>query len=161
MSNTLRNRHLASIDEQAAIWFSRLCRGLSDDEQAQLDAWLTADVAHVYALRTMQGVWAELDLLPRPPLTSFVPRPRQTRRRWMPGRALAACALLLGTALVAPQHWLSAPATQALSLNSAPNEQRQVELADGSRIDLNVDTRLQVRLHSDRREVELLAGEAS
>ena len=160
MSNTLHNHHSASIDEQAAIWFSRLCRGLSDDERAQLDAWLTADVAHVHALRTMQGVWAELDLLPRPLLTPVVPRPRQTRRRWMPGRAVAACLVLLGTLLIEPQQWLGAPATQVLSLRSAPNEQRQVELADGSRIDLNVDTRLQVRLQGDRREVELLAGEA-
>lgn len=161
MSANMHKERPISIDEQAAIWFSRRCRGpLSSREQTQLDAWLAADPAHVRALADMQLIWADLDLLPRPVLPVAVVLTLRPKRRWLPGRALAASVVLLCAVLVAPQNWFSAQPIQELSLSSAPGEQRQIELEDGTRIDLNVDSRLQVRLYDDHREVELLAGEA-
>ncbi|WAC44318.1 FecR family protein [Pseudomonas sp. SL4(2022)] len=148
------------IDEQAAVWFSRCCRGLSSDEQAQLDAWLTADISHVCALADMQRVWADFDLMPRPVLLPGAVLPMRRVRRWTPGRALAASVVLLCSVLATPQNWFGALPVQELSLSSEANEQRQVELADGTRIDLNVGSRLQVRLYPDHREAELLDGEA-
>ncbi|VXB98492.1 putative transmembrane sensor [Pseudomonas sp. 8BK] len=161
MSPGMHRERSISIDEQAAIWFSRRCRGpLSRAEQAQLDTWLAADPAHGRALADMQLVWADLDLLPRPVLPAAAAMTLRPQRSWRPGRALAAAVVLVCAVLAAPQNWFSAPPTQELSLSSAPGEQRQVELADGTRIDLNVDSQLHVRLYEDYREVELLAGEA-
>lgn len=160
MSDNTQKLLPVSIDKQAATWFSRHANGqLSAAERAELDRWLAADRAHARAFADMELIWADFDQLPRPAL-QLAPVVLQPRKRWLPSRALAASLVLFCATLGMSANWLSSQPSQELSLFSAPGEQRQVELADGSRIDLNVDTRLHVRLYDDHREVELLQGEA-
>ena len=160
MSEGISEAFSCAVDEQAADWFSRRAgEAWSIHEQQQLDAWLAAEPAHARAFADMALLWADFEHMPRPVLHSAVVVNVRPRRRWLPSHALAA-SLLLCALLVAPQNWFATQPLQALSVHSAPGEQRQVALQDGTRIDLNVDTRLQVRLYEDRREVELLAGEA-
>ena len=49
---------------------------------------------------------------------------------------------------------------ESLTFETALGVQRQVELADGSKIELNTDTRLDVRMSAERRHVQLVRGEA-
>jgi transmembrane sensor len=161
MSERMTEACAIAVDEQAADWFSRRAgESWSSREQRQLDAWLAADPAHARAFADMALIWADFEHLPRPLLHTTTLPSLPPARRWLPSRALAASVVLLCVLLAAPQNWFAAQPTQTLSVHSRPGEQRQVELQDGTRIDLNVDTRLQVRLYADRREVELLAGEA-
>lgn len=161
MSERMQKDFPMSIDEQAAAWYSRRSRGdLSADEQRELDDWLAADPAHGRAFADLDLIWADFDQLERPALHTATVTPLRPRKRWLPARALAASVVLVGALLALSQGVFMAKPTQELSLLSAPGEQRQVTLDDGTRIDLNVDSRLQVRLYDDRREVELLAGEA-
>lgn len=160
MSESMRKDSPISIDEQAATWFSRHSSGqLSAEQRIELDRWLAADRAHARAFADMELIWADFDRVQRPVLQPAPVVPLRPRTRWQPRRALAASVGLLAV-LATWQGWFSSSPSQEMSLLSAPGEQRQVVLEDGSRIDLNVDTRLQVRLYEDRREVELQAGEA-
>lgn len=150
-----------TIDEQAANWFSRRSSGqLSANELAELDIWLAASPAHARAFADMQLIWADFDSLSRPATPPAAIVPLQPRRRWQPGKALAASVVLACAALATSQSWFAAKPDVDRYVQSTSGEHRQVELEDGSRIDLNVDTRLHVRLYADRREVELLHGEA-
>lgn len=161
MSEPMKKDFPMAIDEQAAAWFSRRSAGgLSAHEQRELDAWLAADPAHARAFADLNLIWADLEQLQRPALRQATVTPLRPRKRWLPGRALAASVVFACALLALSQPGFIGGATQRLSLVSAPGEQRQVLLEDGTRVDLNVGTRLEVRLHPDRREAELLAGEA-
>lgn len=141
-------------DEQAAIWFARR-RGdaFGAQDEAGLRAWLAADPANARAFAEIQQLWQDLGHLPRP---ARVTAASARRPRW---RARAVAAVLSGLLVLLPV-WLGGPAEAELSLASGAAERREMELIDGSRIHLNRNTRLEVRLLADRREVELLQGEA-
>ncbi|MBN7823177.1 FecR family protein, partial [Bowmanella yangjiangensis] len=97
-------------------------------------------------------LWQDMAQLPRPPIPAERPAPR---RRW---RSLAAAACLVLLALLPA--WLDVSPDGALTLVSGPQTPREVTLEDGSRIHLNCNTRLEVRLLAERREVELVQGQA-
>ena len=52
------------------------------------------------------------------------------------------------------------PAIYTAEFSTAPGERQQVALPDGSVIDLNSRSRVQVRYENDRRRIELMQGEA-
>ena len=82
---------------RSALYYQRLVARFpygAYSEQAQLDAWLAADPAHGRALADMQLIWADLDLLPRPVLPAAAVLTSRPKRRWRPGRALAAAVVL-------------------------------------------------------------------
>ncbi|TBU93414.1 FecR family protein [Phytopseudomonas dryadis] len=152
------NKAMQSVDEQAAYWFSR-CSGnpLSAEQDALLQAWLAADPAHARAFSELQRIWAECDRIRRPATPPAEPvRPR----RWSLFRELAACAMIVGGLLLSTSGGLWERPGYELELQTARGEQRDVELQDGSRISLNVDSRIRVRFYTDRREVRLTQGEA-
>src|SRR5690606_14690010 len=49
------------VDEEAARWVVRMDRGLSDDEEVALDAWIGGDSRRRGALVRAQAAWALLD----------------------------------------------------------------------------------------------------
>jgi len=143
----------ASPDEQAALWFARRHGdAFGARDEADLQAWLAADPAHAEAYADLQLLWQDMAQLPRPPIPAERPAPR---RRW---RSLAAAACLVLLALLPA--WLDVSPDGALTLVSGPQTPREVTLEDGSRIHLNRNTRLEVRLLAERREVELVQGQA-
>lgn len=78
------------------------------------------------------------------------------RRPW--GRmASAAAAVLLMGVLVSQTPWLD---RWRADYATATGESRSVQLEDGSRIQLNTDSALQVELRADERRIHLLRGEA-
>jgi transmembrane sensor len=46
-----------TIDDEAAAWTARIDRGLSDSDQAELDAWLAQDSRRVGALARARAIW--------------------------------------------------------------------------------------------------------
>jgi len=86
-----------------------------------------------------------------------ITHPSLSRRRFAYGAgavsAAAVAALLLPTLR-------SDPAQYEATFETALGERRQIALPDDSVVDLNGKTHLRVALYGDRREVELLAGEA-
>ncbi len=152
---------MAEIDEQAALWFSRRSSGrLSAAEEAEFAAWLAHSEQHAQAYADMQLLWDDCDQLARPhvpaatAITPLAPR-RRSPPVWL---ALAATVLLAVGGLLGYQ-WRQLPQLE-LSASAGQHELRQLQLADGSELTLNLGSTVQVRYYRDRREVSLIAGEA-
>ncbi|MBO3274473.1 FecR family protein [Pseudomonas schmalbachii] len=141
------------IDELAAKWFSRQRSGTFDARERQaLDRWLAEDPAHERAYREIEQLWADFDLI-RPPA-------RITRRPPLPWRGLAAACLFLALLLSASDFGGNRLADPQWSQDSGPGEQREVLLADGTRVFLAGSSSLRMDFRDGFRDVRLLRGTA-
>ena len=158
-----------AIERAAAEWVVRCDRGLTGAEQDQLSQWLGEDPRHRDALAMHRWSWEELDrlagfqtsfALPNPDLIrpdEAAPERRRTRGKfaWLGGVAAAA---LLSAGLLFFAHAPDdrAPVTATLA---APLERRTLE--DGTLVDCNRGTHIEVSYSSTGRHVRLLRGEAN
>ncbi|MBY8938293.1 FecR family protein [Pseudomonas fluorescens] len=150
-----------TVRDDAARWFVRLQEPAIDaDEQQRFDAWLNQHPQHRDEFQLLQGLWSAADLLPAPRLKALVETPPSRReRRPMLRYAVAASvlAVALGLGLFSG---LNHPGGYRAEFATALGERKHVALPDGSVIDLNSRSRLQVRFEQDRRVIELAEGEA-
>ncbi|HWH86396.1 MAG TPA: FecR family protein [Pseudomonas sp.] len=150
-----------SVRDEAAAWFVRLQEpDTGADEQQRFDAWLNEHPQHREEFQLLQGLWSAADLLSTPRLQALAetPRPRPERRPLLRYAAAASVlAVALGLGLFSG---LNHPGTYRAEFATAPGERKHVALPDGSVLDLNSRSRLQVRYERDRRIIELSAGEA-
>jgi len=79
---------------------------------------------------------------------------RRPTNRWAIAAAIIGIVAPLGLMQLASMHF------GAREFSTARGEQRAVELADGSIMQLNTQSRAQVRLANDSRDIKLLSGEA-
>ena len=151
-----------AIEETAAYWLVRQGDGLSGEEQAQLDAWLNAAAEHNTAFWRLEYSWEKAGrqsalrgpdtLVEAMAETAPSASLRRGQPRWAVGLAATlALAVLTSTALLWPR-----PAHYATDTG----ERRLVALSDGSRVELNTETRLRASLSPDSREAWLDEGEA-
>lgn len=152
MSPATRSR---SIDADAAVWLARLHGAEEEAVRPALDAWLAADPAHAEAFERANEAWAILPRAARCEQEELRPRAAAGRPWVLYPAAIAAC-LLLVTGLGAVWWSLVDAGTYA----TAAGEQKVATLADGSRLALNTDTRVDVRFNAEQREIELDRGEA-
>lgn len=142
------------IDELAAKWFSRQRSGACDARERQAFAdWLAEDPAHASAFREIEQLWSDLDQLRRP---AIAPR----RRSSLPWRGLAAASVFCAALLLANDFSGGRLADPQQVQSTAPGEQREVTLVDGTRVFLAADSTLQVDYSEGWRDVQLLRGEA-
>lgn len=171
MNNVLPFKKTASpspaVREQAALWIARLDAGASPADLEQIDTWLARDPAHAQALVELAQLWDRMDTLGQ--LATMFPLDASGKvagvRGWQTTRLLAmAASLMVAAGLVALLPLLktaddTAEQNFSATYATAVGEQRTVELADGSRIVLNTDTRIAIDYSDDKRRIELLAGE--
>lgn len=147
---------------QASDWIARLQGDdLSEADGLAFDSWLGAAPDNALAYDQALEVWNALgesshDIVRE--LTSLERRRAQQAhgRRWLVGAgSLAAAAALVVVVLpsLAPR-----PATETYA--TANGQHRVVTLADGSKIELNAETKLAVTLGRDERRVVMGEGEA-
>lgn len=154
--------------QEAARWQARL--GAEDcteaDRQAFLE-WQRAHRSHAQTTRLAQSVLAGVDelamqsrlrTLADEAFAQYDGSSDRSSRRWMVPAALAATLAfaVVGLRLVVE----SFPTAQSVAYETAASERRDVTLSDGSFIQLDTDTRLQVTMAADERVVELLSGRA-
>lgn len=143
---------------QALEWQVTLWSGnVSAEEHTAFQHWLAADARHHAAWQAAQRLHEKLAGLP-PTIGAHAlrtpPKP-PTRRRvlaalgWLAGGGIA-----LGTARQSPQ-WHIAFADHA----TRTGERRQITLADGSKIDLNTGSAIDVRFDATQRLITLREGE--
>ena len=144
------------IDEEALAWVIRT-RDPDFADWEGFTLWLEADPAHATAYDMLAARDAELaDIVPAAPAAPLPANdpgePRRSAWRWIGGGAVAAALVaLLSVTLVGR--------ADPYSITTAPGEQREIALADGTRIALNGGTTLRL----DRAEPRLAAldrGEA-
>lgn len=148
----------SAIEEQAALWRYRQEQlQWSPAEQAELEAWLEAATAHRVAWLRMSHGWEKVGRLAslRSPEQVPAAHPRPWRQRWRPAALAASLALAVGLG--------SLVATNSLGRKAYVTEvggHATVPLADGSKIELNTDTRVRATIEDGERAVWLDRGEA-
>lgn len=146
------------IEQCAALWRSRQEQpDWSPDDQAALDAWLEESTAHRVAWLRLEYGWRKvgrLSVLKGGVAPDEAAHPLVSR--WRPAAIAAGLALVVGLgSLVASQQlgWRKVYATELGGHATAP-------LADGSKVELNTNTKVRVALAEAQRTVWLERGEA-
>lgn len=167
------------VDVAAADWHTRREQGLSDAEDAEFRRWLSADRAHAEAFRRLDRSTALLRSLPvgtrdrlraasastaeapasgRPP----VDRPGASRRRAGPfprPAAMGLCAAVLLAVGMGWHSWRQQP-TFVGSYATERGQRLSATLPDSTGLTLDAESKAEVTLYRDRREVRLTEGQA-
>ena len=150
------------VADEAAAWLTRFMAGEVDDAaRARWQQWRNSHPDHERAWRHIEAVSARLRGLDPGAACHSLAQPRKSShnaaRRRLLGFAggltvLGGAGLLIGRG-VGPIHELAA------DHRTAVGERREVTLADGSHIQLNTASAIDVRFSPDARVVRLRAGE--
>ena len=150
------------VADEAAAWLTRFMAGEVDDAaRARWQQWRNSHPDHERAWRHIEAVSARLRGLDPGAACHSLALPRKpshnAARRRLLGFAggltvLGGAGLLIGRG-VGPMHELAA------DHRTAVGERREVTLADGSHIQLNTASAIDVRFSPDARVVRLTAGE--
>ena len=151
------------IAAEAAAWFARRDRGLTEPEQRAYRAWLAADLRHAAAIAREEQTWDRLaaTLGPivgsedRPNPDRFAPRPRFRRLIWAPVLAAAAIGAMLLTLGRGPEYPRASP--RQIIVYPAP---ARLILEDGSTVELNGTAKVDVKFTPGERRIQLIQGEA-
>lgn len=148
-----------AVREAAASWAVRLSDpACTEATRAAFEAWRAASPAHEAAFEREAAVWDRFDRVralrpasPEPDPDLLAPAPAaQPTLRW-------AAAIVGAVALSGIGVW-SVNASPAYA--TAVGERRLVVLEDGTRVELNTDSKIVVRYRAGKREVKLVRGEA-
>lgn len=150
------------VGEQAACWFARAQDAPHDKAvHAALQAWLAQHPSNRQEYERLAQLWRAADFIPRQHLEALC-QPEPVRQ--LPRRRLLRQALAAGVAVVALglgwTGWQYQQLNHQDTLSTALGERRQVELPDGSQLELNSATQVQVMFSAGQRHVRLGAGEA-
>ncbi|MGB3126609.1 MAG: FecR family protein [Pseudomonas sp.] len=142
------------IIQQAANWLTRLHdEDVSDTERHAFNTWCEADPRHAVAIERMRALWGHFDTLPAQPTRIAL------NRAFAPQRSRSAQGLgVLGIVLCG---WLGLqhlPVWMA-DQRTGVGERRQIALEDGSQLQLNSNSAVDVKFDGHQRVIELLQGE--
>lgn len=181
MNGVLKGMDVITPADIAERWYARLMApDCSLREKEQFDAWLRLAPENALAYEDTKALWASLGGLDEdevvgpytvsalePDTEPFMrqwtdavkrerrltpPRPRNV---WVPLRASLATLLVVGTAI-----WLMFKAEVPSIPFVATAAIEDITLADGSNVQLDLDTSLAVRFGRDTRDIELKQGRA-
>lgn len=137
---------------QAVDWYVSLNDSqVSDAQRAAWQAWLAEDPRHEQAWARLESLRQRFDQSPQGAARTLE-NARHSRRN-----AMKALAVLLGVGLVGWQGYQTSP--WSADYVTRVGQRRRVTLADGSRLDLNTDTRVDIRFAAGQRLIHLLHGE--
>jgi transmembrane sensor len=154
-----------SISEQAGFWDTRLrSPGCTDEDRARFAAWRDADPAHRAAFERLQALFAALngglnraDVRGlRDNVVAAVDR-RRRRKVWT---AAACIALVVGGVATQALHPRIGTLGRVESYSTQIAQRSTVTLRDGSILELNAGSQIEVSFSKQRRAVRLLAGQA-
>ncbi|WP_375204233.1 FecR family protein [Hyphococcus sp.] len=161
-----------ALEEEAAQWVWRLdAEDAGPELRAEFNAWLKKDPRHARAVEEFKKVWGRLDelaVLKQDAKLKTVKRgvDEEERQRLVPvplgvlRYGAIAASLILAVALTlfiaTPRNAPHPPTSYA----TAVGQQRTIELADGSVIELNTNSIVDVEYADNKRLVRLSKGEA-
>lgn len=170
-----------TIAQEAGAWLFRLKDDRSAECRAEFDAWLQKSPQHVtefllitatdVELGSLEGAAADdLQSLLGDLAPNVVPLPEKVRTASAPHhqskpavrrsrRVLAIAASLAGAALVSTALWQSG-VIGAQDYRTGTGEQRTLKLADGSVVQLNTRSHIEVSFSKRTRTIRLIDGEA-
>jgi len=159
-----------SIQEQANLWITRLDSGLSRTEKQQLVAWINQDKAHYAALKKLSFLWT--DISTKHELSGLFIHKTEKKPHFdylmktflalgLITVALLAANLFSDINLLWPaqqrdnaKHWVYQ------KYSSQYGEQKQLTLNDGTIVELNTNSVIEVAYTAEQRKITLIRGEA-
>ncbi|QZI73410.1 FecR family protein [Pseudomonas protegens] len=148
-----------AITQAAAQWCMRLHEAdCSDAERLAFQQWHDADPLHAFEYEAMREIWEVADQLPPSTLAPapVKPAPRRTWQHYGAAAAVVLCALPLAAYSGWELGWLPS----SYEHFEAGDSLRNVTLADGSQVELNLGSSLTYSNYKDQRRVTLKKGEA-
>lgn len=158
--------------EQAEAWFARLLApDCSAQERAEFERWRTTP-ANAAAYAATQRLWDKLDGMESDEIIgryaaealsqdTAAPRQRSGRRRtpawrWAPASIAASLLIVVLTLYFVPRF----DSSGVVQEHHTTNATEAILLDDGSRVQMDLATRIDVRLERQSRDVELTQGRA-
>lgn len=150
------------IEREAGDWIARLnADDVSEDDRAQFASWRAAHPSHARVYEAMTAAWRAFSAAGTVVrAVSFgesmnqATRPGKTRLRWL-AAGVATAAVLTGVTFLYRMHSLPETAFQ-----TGIGEHASISLLDGTNVELNSNTRVQVDYQKSGRLVRLVRGEA-
>jgi len=141
------------------------CGDMTPEDEEKLESWLAASERHQEAYARMAALWSESAVLRElSDIADSVEPLREAAERRRVGRvsrgfiaASVVAVLLIGIWSIVPT---AQPPRSVQDYVTDVGEQRNVELPDGTRININTGTALSVDFSEDELRVRLLQGEA-
>ncbi len=169
MSNVSQFHTKEQIQEQACLWISRMDRGLSQTEQRDLVTWCNQNSTHHSTLLKMASYWDDVSVLNE--LSGLFPLEKNhSSHRKIISIALAASVAIVSlfstNALMNKSFLPFIPSlneqslTQTKTLTTPIGEQSSFTMSDGTHIQLNTNSVVEVAYTSSFRQLTLVQGEA-
>lgn len=160
--------HKRALEVEASRWLILRQRGFSAVEESEFSSWLRSDRQHAAAFQSVELSWNRLDHLGESrladefeaeldELNADTLRKRPLRRSWAAlGGVAIACAVMYFA------WWRPAQADRSYAETATTRlgQTQLMELPDGSRIQLNTDSAVEVSYSRNARQVILRRGEA-
>ena len=153
------------IQEQASLWVSRIDRGLSEVEIESLSQWVALSATHQEALFDMASYWDDLSVLNE--LSVLFPLEKSNAKSKWRMLAIAASFMVfcfIGGHLIFNSQFspLIQEETQdyVKTLTTPIGQQTTFSIPDGTRIQLNTNSVVEVKYSSNYRQLTLVRGEA-
>lgn len=163
MTNIVEFDVRASIERQAREWLIRLDGDapLTRQEAAALREWMSRSPSHREEIVRISKFWSQANVLTElavslePGARGRAPR----QRRWMQGLLAASVALF---AVVMAAWWFQHRPSGAANgtYATAIGAQQTIVLEDGSSVQMNTDSQVQIAFSKHLRRIRLLRGEA-
>lgn len=155
-----------AIEATAAAWLAQRDDGLTPAESAAFARWRQADPRHEAAVVRLEAAWGALQQL-----RDFRPEARmhpdrdllrgaRPARRVVPFAVVVPAALAACLALAAVWWWAAGGTSHGQRYATTVDGYQRVALEDGSVLELNANTEVQVQFSPSERRVSLERGEA-
>jgi len=145
------------ISDEAANWCMRVNEpDFTEQERDQLNRWLNSDPAHQREYDAMLEIWTISEFLPTNTPVPHTSRPRRAHKRPL----MVAAALVLALPLAGWLGWQLNVIPDSYQRFESGSSTRDITLADGSHVQMNLGSQLSFANFKDRRSVTLSRGEA-
>jgi transmembrane sensor len=159
-----------AIQATAAAWLAQRDDGLTPEQETEFARWRSADVRHEAAVARLDATWSALQQLreyrpeaARHPDKDLL-RTAPISQRAVPFPAAVAAAALAASLVLACVWWFTRPELRMAPPNfthaTTVDGYERVALADGSMVELNSASEIQVAFVAAERRVRLVRGEA-
>jgi transmembrane sensor len=150
-----------AIEATAAVWLSLRDRGMNETETAEFMHWMQEHPRHAEVFGELDAVWRDFNRLSvarpvgtaQPTASLLEPRARPRHRGRLLATTFAAAAAL---AYVGARQYFNPPHTAVTEIGAF----QKLDLPDGSVVQLNTDSAIDVRFTAGERRVNLVRGEA-
>lgn len=169
MNNVHNIRDEDLVNKQAAIWITKLDRGLTPAEITDLQHWLKHQ-HHEQAFLMLASTWDKVDSLSQ--LATLFPPPipgnkhKFARKTYAIAASFAACFLFLWVVgIFLPLSVNEANLSQQVSMpyqvtyQTAVGQHSTIDLTDGSKLTINTNSLLTVDFSANERLINLVKGE--